>query len=135
MWGYQAELERTMVVGPASDRQRRFFEHMKAVQEVAFDALRPGSRCSDVDRAVRRYYADHDLTPYWKHHTGHGIGLDMPEPPRVEPGVTTPVRLGMALVLHPALRVPGVGGAFVGGTVLIDQDGPLPIHTIPEGQP
>jgi Xaa-Pro dipeptidase len=72
-------------------------------------------------------YAD-----YVEHDTGHGIGLDMPEPPRVESGSATLIRPGMALVLHPALRVPGLGGAFVGGTVLIDQDGPLPIHIIPE---
>jgi hypothetical protein len=38
----------------------------------------------------------------------------------------------MVLVLHPAVRVPGVGGTFVGGTVLITEDGPVPIHHIPE---
>src|SRR5947207_382906 len=51
VWGYNSELERTMVVGRPSDEQRRMFEHMKAAQEVAFAALRPGAACADVDRA------------------------------------------------------------------------------------
>ena len=46
---------------PSSDEQRRLFEHMKAAQEVAFEAIRPGARCADVDRAVRGYYEEHDL--------------------------------------------------------------------------
>jgi Xaa-Pro aminopeptidase len=63
MWGYQAELKRTMIIGSASDDQQRFFEHMKAAQDVAFEALKPGAPCGDVDRAVRDYYEQHDLMP------------------------------------------------------------------------
>src|SRR5213080_3055840 len=53
VWGYLSELERTMVIGPASAEQRRMFEHMVALQDIAFAAIKPGVRCSDVDRAVR----------------------------------------------------------------------------------
>jgi Xaa-Pro dipeptidase len=123
MWGYQAELERTMIVGPASDRQRRFFEHMKAVQEVAFEALHPGAKCSDVDRAVRRYYADHDLTPYWKHHTGHGIGLRYHEGPFLDAGDHTVLQPGMVLTVEPGIYVPGLGGFRHSDTVVITEDG------------
>ena len=55
MWGYNSELERTMIVGQPSDEQRRMFALMLGAQETAFDALRPGARCADVDRAVRAY--------------------------------------------------------------------------------
>src|SRR5581483_10915618 len=75
MWGYNSELERTMIMGHPSAEQQRLFEHMKAAQEVAFAALRPGQICADVDRAVRAYYEEHSLMPYWKHHSGHAIGL------------------------------------------------------------
>jgi Xaa-Pro aminopeptidase len=92
MWGYQAELERTMVIGPPSDEQRRLFDHMKVAQEVAFEELRPGATCSDVDRAVRRYYGAHDLMPFWKHHTGHGIGLRYHEGPFLDIGDHTVLR-------------------------------------------
>ena len=84
-------------MGPASDEQRRFFGHMKAAQEVAFEALKPGARCSDVDLAVRRYYEEEGLMPYWKHHTGHGIGLRYHEGPFLDSGDHTLLEPGLVL--------------------------------------
>jgi Xaa-Pro dipeptidase len=123
MWGYQAELERTMTIGPASDEQRYFFEHMKAAQEVAFEALKPGAKCSDVDWAVRRYYEKHDLMPYWKHHTGHGIGLRYHEGPFLDTGDHTVLRPGMVLTIEPGLYVAGLGGFRHSDTIAITEDG------------
>jgi Xaa-Pro dipeptidase len=123
MWGYQAELERTMVIGPPSEEQRRFFAHMKAVQEVAFEALQPGVTCSDVDRAVRRYFDEHDLMPFWKHHTGHGIGLRYHEGPFLDTGDHTVIQPGMVLTVEPGLYVAGLGGFRHSDTILITEDG------------
>jgi len=123
MWGYQSELERTMVIGPASDEQRRFFELMKAAQEVAFEALRPGVKCSEVDKAVRRYYEAHDLMPYWKHHSGHGIGLRYHEGPFLDRGNHTVLQPGMVLTVEPGLYVAGLGGFRHSDTVVITEDG------------
>src|SRR5207247_632473 len=53
VWGYLSELERTMVIGPPSAEQRTMFEHMVALQDTAFGAMKPGAPCSDVDRAVQ----------------------------------------------------------------------------------
>src|SRR5262249_52820585 len=61
VWGYNAELERGMVIGEASDAVKRLFDHMVAAQEVAFAALRPGVTCADVDRAVLGYFEANDL--------------------------------------------------------------------------
>jgi Xaa-Pro aminopeptidase len=72
------------------------------------------------------------LGQYLEQDLGHGIGIDLPEPPRIEIEDHTPLEAGMALVIHPAVRVPGIGGAFLGGTVLIHDSGPEPIHEIPE---
>ena len=52
VWGYNAELERGMVVGAPTDEMRRLFDHMRAARQTAFDAFRPGVTCADVDRAV-----------------------------------------------------------------------------------
>jgi len=123
MWGYHSELERTMIIGPPSDEQRRFFEHMKAVQEIAFDALQPGGKCSDVDRAVRHYYETHDLMPYWKHHTGHGIGLRYHEGPFLDSGDHTALQPGMVLTVEPGLYVTGLGGFRHSDTVVITESG------------
>lgn len=123
MWGYQAELERTMVIGPASEEQRRFFEHMKSAQEIAFEALGPGIPCSDVDKAVRAYYEDEGLMPYWKHHTGHGIGKRYHEGPFLDSGDHTVLLPGMVLTVEPGLYVAGLGGFRHSDTVVITEDG------------
>jgi Xaa-Pro dipeptidase len=123
MWGYQAELERTMVIGPASEEQRRFFGHMKAAQEVAFEALRPSVPCSAVDAAVRTYYEEHDLMPFWKHHTGHGIGLRYHEGPFLDSGDHTLLQPGMVLTVEPGLYVAGLGGFRHSDTAVITEDG------------
>jgi Xaa-Pro aminopeptidase len=123
MWGYQAELERTLIIGSASDEQRRFFEHMVALQDVAFEALKPGAKCSDVDLAVRSYYEAHDLMPYWRHHTGHGIGLRYHEGPFLDRGDETVLQPGMVLTVEPGLYASGLGGFRHSDTVLITEDG------------
>ncbi|MFN8499309.1 MAG: Xaa-Pro peptidase family protein [Anaerolineae bacterium] len=123
VWGYNSELERTMFIGQPSDEGRRLFDHMKAVQEVAFDALRPGARCSDVDRAVRAYYEQHDLIPYWKHHSGHAIGLRYHEAPFLDRGDDTVLKPGMLFTVEPGLYAAGLGGFRHSDTVLITEDG------------
>ena len=123
IWGYSAELERTMVIGPPSAEQRRYFEHMKAAQEVAFEALKPGNTCSAVDVAVLNYYKDHDLMPYWKHHTGHAIGLRYHEGPFLDTGDHTVLQPGMVLTVEPGLYVTGLGGFRHSDTVVITDEG------------
>ncbi|MGH2524246.1 MAG: M24 family metallopeptidase, partial [Anaerolineales bacterium] len=123
MWGYHSELERTMVVGQPSAEQRRMFEHMKAAQEVAFEALQPGARCADVDRAVRKYYEEHDLMKYWKHHSGHAIGLRYHEGPFLDLGDLTELRPGMVFTVEPGLYAPELGGFRHSDTVVITEAG------------
>ena len=123
VWGYQAELERTLVLGEPSPEQRRLFEHMVALQQTAFDGLRPGARCCDVDRAVRDYFSRHDLMPYWRHHSGHGIGLRYHEGPFLDMGDGTVLRPGMVLTVEPGLYVAGLGGFRHSDTVVITEDG------------
>ena len=123
VWGYNSELERTMIVGPASDAQKRMFEHMLKLQETAFEHLRPGSPCSAVDRAVRDYYEAHDLMPCWKHHTGHAIGLRYHEGPFLDLGEQTLIQPGMVFTVEPGLYDPSLGGFRHSDTVVVTQDG------------
>ena len=64
-----------LIVGAPTDEMRRLFDHTVAAQDVAFAALRPGTTCAEVDRAVLAYFEANDLLPYWRQHVGHGIGL------------------------------------------------------------
>ena len=123
VWGYLSELERTMVIGEPSPEQERMFSHMKAVQEVAFDAIKPGTRCSEVDRAVRAYFEEHDLMPHWRHHTGHAIGLRYHEGPFLDSGDTTEIRPGMVFTVEPGLYAPELGGFRHSDTVLVTESG------------
>ena len=94
IWGYNAELERAMIIGPPTDEMRRLFDHTVAAQDVAFAALRPGVTCADVDSAVLKYFEDNDLLPYWRQHVGHGIGLRNHEAPFLDVGDHTSSRRG-----------------------------------------
>ncbi len=123
VWGYLSELERTLVIGDPSSDQERMFGHMKALQEVAFEAIKPGARCSDVDMAVRGHFARHDLFPYWRHHTGHAIGLRYHEGPFLDSGDQTVIRPGMVFTVEPGLYAPELGGFRHSDTVLVTDDG------------
>jgi Xaa-Pro dipeptidase len=123
MWGYNSELERTMIIGQPSDEQRRMFEHMQQVQEVAFDALRPGVQCADVDQAVRKYYQDNDLLKYWKHHSGHAIGLRYHEGPFLDLGDHTEIKPGMVFTVEPGLYAAHLGGFRHSDTVVVMEGG------------
>jgi len=123
VWGYNAELERALVIGEPTDEMRRLFDHTVAAQQIAFDALRPGATCADVDGAVLRYFEQHDLLPYWRQHTGHGIGLRNHEAPFLDVGDDTVVEAGMVFTIEPGLYDAGVGGFRHSDTVAVTDDG------------
>jgi len=105
VWGYHSELERTMVIGPPSDEQKRLFEHMHALQTLAVDTIRPGVPCAEVDRVVRAYYDEHALWDHWRHHVGHAIGMRYHEGPFLDRGDSTEIRPGMVFTVEPGLYV------------------------------
>jgi Xaa-Pro aminopeptidase len=124
MFGYWSELERTMILGEPSAEQRTFFGHMLALQDLAIDACRPGRPCSSVDRAVRDYVERHGLTPYWRHHTGHNIGIRYHEGPFLDVGDDTVMEPGMLFTVEPGLYVEGLGGFRHSDTILVTEHGP-----------
>jgi Xaa-Pro dipeptidase len=133
--GYWTQVARVFYVGGATDEQRRIFTATHEAYQAAVEACRPGRSCEQVAAAARAALEDADLAEYLEVDLGHGIGLDLPEPPRVEPGDQTVLRPGSVLVIHPSVRVPGVGGAFLGGTVLVHDGAPEPLHEIPSAPP
>ncbi len=123
VWGYLSELERTMVIGEPSTQQRELFEHMVALQNTAFEAIKPGALCSDVDRAVRAYFDEHGLWDYWKHHVGHCIGLRYHEGPFLDIGDNTEIKPGIVFTVEPGLYAAGLGGFRHSDTVAVTDDG------------
>ena len=123
IWGYNAELERAMIIGPPTDEMRRLFDHTVAAQQVAFDVLRPGVTCADVDGAVLRFFEDNDLLPYWRQHVGHAIGLRNHEAPFLDVGDHTVVEPGMVFTIEPGLYSSEIGGFRHSDTVAVTPDG------------
>jgi Xaa-Pro aminopeptidase len=123
VWGYQAELERALVIGSPTDRMRWLFDHMLGAREAAFAAIVPGATCADVDGAVMDYVARHDLQRYWRQHTGHGAGLRNHEAPFLDIGDPTPLDPGMVFTIEPGLYDPGIGGFRHSDTVVVAEAG------------
>jgi Xaa-Pro aminopeptidase len=123
VWGYQAELERALVIGPPTDRMRWLFDHMLGSREAAFAAIVPRATCANVDGAVMDYFARHDLQRYWRQHTGHGAGLRNHEAPFLDIGDETLLEPGMVFTIEPGLYDPEVGGFRHSDTVVVTEAG------------
>ncbi len=123
IWGYNAELERAMIIGEPTGEMRRLFDHMVAAQQTAFAALRPGVTCADVDSAMLGYFEANDLLPNWRQHTGHAIGLRNHEAPFLDVGDHTRIEPGMVFTIEPGVYASEVGGFRHSDTVVVTDDG------------
>jgi Xaa-Pro aminopeptidase len=121
--GYGSELERTMVMAPVGAEQRRFFDLMVGAQDAAFEAIKPGRPCADVDRAVRAFFERHDLMPYWRHHVGHALGMGIHEAPFFDIGDDTIMQPGMVFSVEPGIYIPDFAGFRHSDTVLVTETG------------
>lgn len=124
MFGYYSELERTMFLGRPSAEQRRYFGHMLALQDLAIERCRAGEPCSSVDRAVEAYFDRHGLRAFWRHHTGHNIGVRYHEGPFLDQGDDTAMEPGMLFTVEPGIYVEGLGGFRHSDTILVTESGP-----------
>jgi len=121
--GYSCELERTMIVGTPTPKQKRYFNVMVKAQEAAFKTFKPGAKCSDIDKATIKVFKKAGLKHLVKHHTGHGLGLEGHEPPWLDIGNEEPLRAGMVVSCEPGIYETGFAGFRHSDTVLITEDG------------
>lgn len=129
--GYSAELERTMILGKPTERQKRYFEIMVKMQDAALDRFGPDVKCSDVDRATMNVAHEQGVADYLLHHTGHGIGLDGHEPPWLDQGNDELLEPGMVVSCEPGIYIPEYGGFRHSDTVLITKQGSELITSYP----
>jgi Xaa-Pro aminopeptidase len=121
--GYSCELERTMIIGKPSTKQKRYFGTMVKAQEAAFAKLKTGVRCSEVDEATIAVFRKAGLLSLVKHHTGHGLGLEGHEPPWLDIGNIEPLQAGIVVSCEPGIYEVGFAGFRHSDTVLITEDG------------
>jgi len=121
--GYSTELERTMFVGEPSARQRELFNAFLEAQDLGYQACKPGTQCSDVERIVHEFLVERGYADLIKHHNGHGMGLEGHERPFFDLGDHTVLQPGMVFSVEPGLYVPGLGGFRHSDTVVVTEQG------------
>ncbi len=121
--GYQSELERTMIIGEPSEEFRKSFDQMLQLQQVAFDALKPGRKLSDVEIEVSAAFKELGVAAHQRHHTGHGIGLEGHEAPYIDKGDERILQENMVFSVEPGIYVPGLAGFRHSDTVVIRRHG------------
>lgn len=122
--GYNSELERTMIVGKPTEKQKKYFNIMVKAQRAALEAFKPGVKCSDVNKAAFKVFKEEGIPMnFILHRVGHGIGLEGHEPPWVEDGDETLMKPGMVFSCEPGIYIPGFAGFRHSDTVIILEDG------------
>jgi Xaa-Pro aminopeptidase len=133
--GYCSDLTRTVAVAPPSAEAHRVHQAVREAQQAAIDAVKPGIATTDVDRAARRVLDAHGLGEAFGHGTGHGLGLDVHEEPRVtRPRAdVAPVALepGMVFTIEPGAYLPGWGGVRIEDDVLVTDRGCEVLTSVP----
>lgn len=121
--GYASDMTRTRAVGTVSQTVRRMYRAVLESQLAAIDAVRPGISCSRVDAAAREVLRGYQLDQSFIHSTGHGLGLEIHEDPRVGRKEKTKLAEGMAITIEPGVYIEGVGGVRIEDTVVVTANG------------
>ena len=125
--GYCVDLTRTLHVGVPAPELRRLAGAVREAHAAAIAAVKPGVRPSEIDAAARDVLARHGLAEAFGHGTGHGLGLEVHEDPRISklPGALPddPVVPGMVFTIEPGAYVAGLGGVRIEDDVLVVEGG------------
>jgi Xaa-Pro aminopeptidase len=118
---YCSDITRTVFVGKAPDRIRRWYLGVQEAQEAAIAASGEGVTCGEVDEAARKVLAGHKLDRFFVHSTGHGLGLEVHEEPRVAKGQDRRLQAGNVITIEPGVYVEGTGGIRIEDDVAIHE--------------
>jgi Xaa-Pro aminopeptidase len=121
--GYCSDLTRTVFLGRAPDRVRRLYEAVLEAQGEARKAIRPGVKAGDVDAAARQSLKRHGLAKYFTHSTGHGLGIEVHEMPRLGRGEEAVLEEGMVVTIEPGVYIEGLGGIRIEDEVVVTSKG------------
>ncbi len=121
--GYCSDQTRTVWVGGVPEEARRAYEAVKEAQQAAIDAVRPGIAVGEVDAAARKVLRKAGLGSYFTHSTGHGVGLEIHETPRVADGQREILEPGMVITIEPGVYFPGKWGVRIEDMVAVTAGG------------
>jgi Xaa-Pro aminopeptidase len=121
--GYASDMTRTFGVGRLGSKAKRIYRAVLESQLAAIDAVKAGIPASSVDRAARSVLRRHGFEKMFIHSTGHGLGLEIHEGPRIGRKEATRLEAGMAITIEPGVYVEGFGGVRIEDTVVVTDTG------------
>ncbi len=130
--GYCSDMTRTVSVGDPGPEARHLYEVVLASQQAGRARVSAEVECADVDRASRDVIADAGWADAFSHSTGHGVGLEIHEAPRVSATGGDTLLVGDVVTVEPGVYLPGVGGVRIEDTVVVSAHGAEPLTLTPK---
>jgi len=121
--GYASDMTRVIHLGPPPKKIREMYRAVLEAQLAGIEAVREGTTAGKVDAATRNVLKKHKLDKAFVHSTGHGLGLEIHEPPRLGKKDKTRLQTGMAITIEPGAYIEGLAGIRIEDTVLVTKNG------------
>jgi Xaa-Pro aminopeptidase len=121
--GYCSDMTRTVFLGKPTKRERFTYDSVREAQEAAVAAVKPGISCGEIDEAARSVLRKAGLAQYFTHSTGHGVGLEIHEAPRIAAAQQQTLLPGMVITIEPGAYITGRFGVRIEDMVAVTQQG------------
>ena len=129
--GYAADITRTFAIGALEPEMARVYEIVQAANAAGRAAAGPGVPAEEVDRAARAVIEEAGYGECFTHRTGHGLGLEVHEPPYIVAGNERVLKPGMTFTVEPVIYLPGRGGVRIEDDVVVTPTGAESLTTFP----
>jgi len=130
--GYHSDETCTFVVGRADKKQKEVYSLVKNAHDMALEAIKTGTPCREIDRIARSCIEGGNLGKFFTHGTGHGVGLDVHEAPRIADKSINILEAGMVVTIEPGVYIPDQWGIRIEDMVLVKQGGGEVLTKVPK---
>src|SRR5207249_1216222 len=130
--GYCSDMTRTVSIGDPGADARHLYEVVLASQQAGRARVAADVACADVDRASRDVIAEAGWADAFSHSTGHGVGLEIHEAPRVASSAGDTLLVNDVVTVEPGVYLPGIGGVRIEDTLVVGPNGAAPLNPTPK---
>lgn len=127
--GYHSDITRTFVVGKSNEKQKEIYETVRIANERAIEAVHVGKPLKSIDLAARQYIDEKGYGQYFIHRTGHGLGLDVHEPPSIHHENEDKIEKGLLFTIEPGIYLPSIGGVRIEDNIYVNEQGKVEVLT------